>query len=81
MESDLQLVVQIENGSKRLTSIADLICNVCRSSGATSLNITEHDLQPKTQDSNEVSSSFEVIILAIPIEISFVELPTFSAGW
>ena len=50
IDSDLQLVVHVENGTKKLVALADLICNVCRSSGATSLNVTEHDMQAKVKD-------------------------------
>ena len=50
IDSDLQLVVHVENGTKKLVALADLICNVCRSSGATSWNVTEHDMQPKVKD-------------------------------
>ena len=50
IESDLQLVVRVESGPKKLVSIADLVCDVCRSSGATSVNLVEHDMLPKVQD-------------------------------
>ena len=50
IESDLQLVVHVDSGTKKLVSIADLVCNVCRSSGVTTLNLVEHDMLPKVKD-------------------------------
>ena len=50
IDSDLQLVVHVDSGTKKVVSIADLVCNVCRSSGVTTLNLVEHDMLPKVQD-------------------------------
>ena len=50
MDSDLQLVVHVGPPTKKVVSIADLVCNVCRSSGVTTLNLVEHDMLAKVQD-------------------------------
>ena len=50
MDSDLQLVVHVDPPTKKVVSIADLVCNVCRSSGVNTLNLVEHDMLPKVQD-------------------------------
>ena len=68
VDSDLQLVVHVDNGSKKLVSLADLVCNVCRSSGATSLNFTEHDMQPKNQDLNLLSIKTCYFVKTTPSE-------------
>lgn len=52
-ESDSSLVIQAESSGKQILSIADLICNVCRASGATSINLVEHDMQPKTNEDSQ----------------------------
>lgn len=50
IDSDLQLVVHCESGTKKVVSVADLVRNVCRASGVTTLNLVEHDMLPKVQD-------------------------------
>lgn len=45
----MALVVHVDNGTKKATSLADLLCHVCRTSGVTSINVVEHDLQQMTK--------------------------------
>ena len=47
VNDDLQLVALVESQTKTLMSIADVVCSVCRTTGATALNIIDHDLQQK----------------------------------
>ena len=37
-------------GSKRLTSLAELVCQTCRASGVTSMDLLEHNLTAKTKE-------------------------------
>lgn len=49
INSDLQLVVLVQSGSKQAMSVADLVCHVTRTTGITSLNVMEHDMTQKNQ--------------------------------
>ena len=45
--NDTQLLVSVEASGKSVVSVADLVCNVCKASGMTSLNVLEHDMVQK----------------------------------
>ena len=48
--SDLQLVAFVDSGAKTAMSLAEAVCEICRSRGVTSLNLVEHDMTQKTQE-------------------------------
>ncbi len=51
VDKDTSLVVQVSPEGKKILSVADLVCNVCRASGITTISILEHNLVPKVDAS------------------------------